>query len=92
MRPRAGDRTIEVITAGLGGERGAGFATHAIPKYGIALEIQSLVVVVEEDVLGPPLSVDKLSHSFVPYAIRRAPVADVRWAVTPLLYRVCSHM
>ena len=68
MRPRAGDRTIQVIAAGFGRKRGAGVTADTVAENRVALEIQPLVVVVEQDVLGPPLSVDKLSHSLSPAA------------------------
>ena len=62
MRPRAGDGAVEVIAAGLGRKRGPGFAADAIAEDELALEVQPLVVVIEEDVLLAPFAIDELSH------------------------------
>src|SRR5262245_10144549 len=66
MRPRAGHGAVEVIAAGLGGKFGARLAADAMAENRVALEVESLVVVLDQDVLGGPFAVDELSHSISP--------------------------
>src|SRR5690349_4875837 len=62
----AADGTVEMIAPGLGRKFGLGVAFDAIAKDGVALEIEPLVVVIEQNVFVAPLAVDELSHSSPP--------------------------
>jgi hypothetical protein len=62
MSPRAGDGAVKVISAGLGRKLGPGFAAYALAENRIALEVEALLIVIEEDILVTPFSFDELFH------------------------------
>ncbi len=66
VRPRAGDRAIEMVAAGLGRKAGGAVRGDAVPEDRGALEVDTLLVVLAQDLAGHPLAVDELAHAVLP--------------------------
>jgi hypothetical protein len=73
MSPRASNGAVKVISAGLGRKLGLGFVAYAVAENGIAFEIKPSIIVLGDDILSAPFSVNELSHSSSP-AQMHAPV------------------
>ena len=63
MRPWAADGAVKMIAARRGRKLGLGFTVDAIAENRGALEVEAFVVVIAEDILAAPFSVNQLSHS-----------------------------